>query len=183
MSYYIFKKKRIVSVDGKIFALANYADSSVRGWDGKRVYDWGVYNIVQPGIFADPMTWEKERTAAIEEEFKKLSECRWITDPITLDSTNYCGNSYPGGSKIRNKKSFLSIRNKISLQDLIYENHGPFSITLNVYSKKSYGTKNSQSFLIKTEQDLILADEKYHEIAKDLSDEFGISLGFSGLCI
>lgn len=183
MSYYLYKEKKYVSVDGKIFPLVKYADSSIRNWEGKRDYHWTIYNIVNMGILADPKEWEEERKAAIEKEFELLQACKWIEDPITLDSTNYCGNSYPGGYKIRNKRAFLSAKKTIPLETLLAQNFGPFAIDLKIYDKSSYKTQNSESFLIRTNEDLIQADARYKEVHDSLSDELGICLGVSGLCI
>lgn len=45
MSYYSYRKKCYIEVNGLIFPLVKYADSSVRTWNGKWDYHWCHFNI------------------------------------------------------------------------------------------------------------------------------------------
>lgn len=114
MSYYSYRKKCYIEVNGLIFPLVKYADSSVRTWNGKWDYHWCHFNITdQQCLLISKENWEKARQERVEWDLEQLRSCTWNEKEPDMESYNYAGNTYPGGSRIKHLRNFLSIRKLI----------------------------------------------------------------------
>lgn len=137
MSYYSYRKKCYIEVNGLIFPLVKYADSSVRTWNGKWDYHWCHFNITdQQCLLISKENWEKARQERVEWDLEQLRSCTWNEKEPDMESYNYAGNTYPGGSRIKHLRNFLSIRKLIRFEVFLIENHGGFRIVVKYYDKK-----------------------------------------------
>ena len=121
MSYYSFRNKSLVEFpNGKLMLFCEVSDSSLRGDRGERV--WSKHIMHPKGsLFYTKETLKAAQTDYVETQLKKLREFRhydvekgYATEYVepTLDSYDCYGNVYPGGSRIRNGKSFYGGRPK-----------------------------------------------------------------------
>lgn len=184
MSYYSYKKKCYIDMNGMIFPLVKYADSSVRTWDGKWDYHWCHFNITdQQRLLIPKDEWEKAKEDRIEWDLDRLRSCSWIEKEPDMESYNYAGNTYPGGSRIKHLRNFLSTRKLIRFEDFLMENHGGFRIVVKYYDAKTFEDKKTQSYQIDSEEDLIKADLKFQKFAAEKPKFCGICVGICGIIL
>lgn len=184
MSYYSYKKKCYIDMNGMIFPLVKYADSSVRTWDGKWDYHWCHFNITdQQRLLIPKDEWEKAKEDRIEWDLDRLRSCSWIEKEPDMESYNYAGNTYPGGSRIKHLRNFLSTRKLVKLNDFLAENHGGFHIKVKYYDQKTFDDQKTESYQINSEDDLIKADLKFQKFAAEKPKFCGICIGICGIIL
>lgn len=184
MSYYSYRKKCYIEVNGLIFPLVKYADSSVRTWNGKWDYHWCHFNITdQQRLLISKADWEKAKKDQIEWNLKRLRACSWIETEPDMESYNYAGNTYPGGSRIKHLRNFLSTRKTVKFDDFLVENHGGFRIEAKYYDQKTFVDQNTESYQINSEDDLIKADLKFQKFAAKKPKFCSICVGIYGIIL
>lgn len=184
MSYYSYRKKCYIDVNGLIFPLVKYADSSVRTVEGKWDYNWCHFNITdQQSLLISIKDWIKAKDERIEWDLEQLRLSPFTIGEPDMESFNYSGNAYPGGSRIKHLRNFLSIRKLIRFEDFLMENHGGFRIVVKYYDAKTFEDKKTQSYQIDSEEDLIKADLKFQKFAAEKPKFCGICVGICGIIL
>ena len=121
MSHYSFRNKNLVEFpNGKLMLFCEVSDSSLRGDRGERV--WSKHIMHPDGsLFYTKDTLKAAQTDYVEKQLRLLKEHRqWEVEKgyaaeyvePSLDSYDTNGTVFPGGSRIRNGKSFYSGRPK-----------------------------------------------------------------------
>lgn len=189
MSHYIYKKKAFLETNnGKILPLCLYADSSITS----KTYDrfgrchyyhprsWCVNTLSIGGLLVDKNLFNEVAKKEYEDELKSLQ--RYIDKSESTgrkadgESYSYYGTVYPGGGKMKNMKSFYSTRRTVPVEEFL-KNHN-FSLKIESYDTKTFKTIKQETVFIRTENDLIYAQEVYEK----LKEKYGyICIGVYGL--
>lgn len=177
MSHYIYKKKAFIEIpDGRIMPLCLYADSSITD---KRFDRYGRGHYFHPkswfintfssnyGVLIDKQEFNKLVKESYESEMNALMEFRDKYSPTEEEpndeSYSYYGTIYPGGRKMKHMRYFYSTKHTIPAKEFLSKN--TFYIRISVFNPTNFETIESKSFMIKTVDDIIYAEE-YFEILK-----------------
>lgn len=143
MSHDSLRNKALVQFpDGKMLLLCEVSCSNVTGWDGKRCWD-GIVVHPDDSLFFTKETLKQKQNDYVDEQLQLLRDFNksevengWATEykEPTLESYDYCGTVYPGGSKIKNGKAFYGGRPK-AIDEYSNEWNSVKRIKLTVYEK------------------------------------------------
>lgn len=143
MSHDSLRNKALVQFpDGKILLLCEVSCSNVTGWDGKRCWD-GIVVHPDDSIFFTKETLKQTQDEYVSNQLQWLRDFNkhevengWATEYVepTLESYDYCGTVYPGGSKIKNGKAFYGGRAK-EINEYLHDWNSVKGIRLTVYEK------------------------------------------------
>lgn len=190
MSYYIFRKKLFIEVqEEKIMPLVLYSDSSTRYCDtGLHPSTWCINDITGGGRLLVPKhEFEKAREEMLKEELKRLNEFYSRHEPEKMpankESWLYSGNSYPGGRKVKNMYYFFSTRNTVSPDYFFARNRSGFEIEAFYYDRSNFKHVQNQKYLIRCEEDMLDADQRYQDFFRTKPEQYGMSLGVSSIWI
>ena len=191
MSHISYKKKCFLRLpDNKVFPLSLYSDSSLTSvkydrYGRKHVYNpkhWCV-NVLDKneGMVVDIDKFNELAEQKYNESMEYLDEfnqkyCNG-NEPPNKNSYNYFGTVYPSGSKMKDMKSFYSTKNLIDVEEFLRTH--TFRIRVSCYDKKTYNTIDGESFYIETIEDILKANDKFLEYAKN--KEYQLCVGISGL--
>ena len=119
MSHDSIRNKALVQFeDGRLMLLCEVSCSNVYRWDGKRVWD---KCLVHPDntLFYTKESLKKAQTDYVEKQLKWLRDFNkeWYDkgyvdhyEEPTVESPDYCGTVFPGGSRVRNGRAFYGGR-------------------------------------------------------------------------
>lgn len=143
MSHDSLRNKALVQFpDGKLMLMCEVSCSNVRDWRGKRCWDKAV---VHPNgtLFYTKETLKIAQREYVERQLEWLRnynresvERGWAEkyEEPTLDSYDYCGTVFPGGSRIKNGKAFYGGRPQKAEEYFGYWD-APKRITFSSYDK------------------------------------------------
>ena len=186
MSYYSYKKKLWLETSKKdLLPLALYADSSIRERDGGFVWNWCVYNLGLGGILINKEKFKEKAEEEYQNEIELLTnyELKYNgkTKPdIGPESYSYYGTKYPSGGKLKNMKSFHSVKNTIPLDEFLQNPENHFTVGISAYDTKNYRTVYKESVLIVDEQTAYDTQRIYERIKKEYP-QCGVCLGVYGV--
>lgn len=143
MSYTSIRNKRLVEFpNGKLMLLCETSDNNVRDWRGRRC--WSKWIMHPKGsLFWTKESLQKEREDYVARQFELLREFNryeielgYATEKVepTLESYDYCGTVWPGGSKIKNGRAFYGGR-PIKAEDYFATWEAPKRIRLSTTDK------------------------------------------------
>lgn len=185
MSYTIFKKKLFVKTkDQRIMGFVYSADSSItRGTRGEHPAWWGVLNMGIPHtLFPTTEQWVEAANAEYQRQLRLLeeSEMRYPTGKSDFgpESYTYSGDSFPGGRKMKNMKSFFSVRRAVPQEDFLLA-HRNVHLTLNarkrIYPFASY---EEVDVPLTTDEGIAKAEDMYQALLKKYPDaDITVSVG------
>ena len=182
MSYYMYKEKQFLEIDGKILPLIRYADSSVTdGYSRKHPSWWFIYTLdAEPALLIDKKLYQETAERKVQERIDWLNK-HYPNDEHSLDSYNPYGDTYRGNGKLRGMKSFLSCKRTVSAEDFLKKE--AFSVRLepcDKYGKQLDGYEKSYSFYITSVDDVLQMDKWYREF-RELNTEASVCIGVYGL--
>ena len=169
MSHYSFRNKHLVLFpNGKLMLLCEVSDSCIRNWNNKRVWDKCLIHP-KDSLYYTKETLKAEQDKYVEHQLQWLRDfhrdevekgyAREYVEP-TLESHDYGGNVYPGGSRIKNGKSFYGYRPERA-EDFFARWDAPKSINLST-TDKDFNTTWKETYNIQR-ADL---DDIYAEVQK-----------------
>lgn len=166
MSHTMFRQKAFaVTSDNIIIPLARYADSSLTRGHGRHEYHptWWMFLSIVPGVlFPQKDAWVAAAQKEYDEQIAKLTEYEKSDfgsgKPVGPDSYNYYGTTYPGGGKLKNMKSFMSVRRCMPFSELVrrFPNLG---VTIEVH--ESCKPILSDICMLRSEEDVHHAEEVF----------------------
>ena len=144
MSHDSLRNKQLVEFpDGKLLLFCEVSDSSIRGWNNKRV--WERCLIHPKGtLFYTKETLKQEQTDYVNRQLewlrsfhKQQVEQGWENEYVepTLESYDYGGTVFPGGSKIKNGRAFYSGVHTIKAEEFFAQWDSPRRIIFSAYDK------------------------------------------------
>jgi hypothetical protein len=198
MSHYIYKRKLHIEVsDGRILPLCYYADSSVTLASNPKAhpYHWAVVTTGHDGLLIAPKLFyfiglqqynqEIDKHARLYAESNKnpdgsemdLESARKLFGP---ESVTYCGDSFPGGRRLKNLLGFFSVRKMIRVDDFSAKNPD-FRITLEPVKRLGFTSyEPKKEFPLRTDSDYFRAEEAYQKMRQEYPDSI-ICVGVEGL--
>lgn len=185
MSHYSYKRKLWLETSkGDLLPLALYADSSVRNSEGGYVWNWCIYNLGFSGILINKEKFKEKAEEVYRDEIDRLIDYELkyngeVRSNIGPESDSYYGTKYPGGGKLKNMRSFHSVKKTIPLGTWLQNGHR-FTIIISVYDKDTYRTVDSKEIWITCEQDVYDAQAIYDEM-KVRWPQCGMCLGVAGM--
>ena len=193
MSHYMYRQKYMVETeDGYVLPLVKYADSSVTIGHGRNEYHpchWAVLNLGNNSLLVKKDEWQKlvqqeyDRQIELLTDFdKRYGDTYGRSGPIGPDSRNYGGDTYPGGSRLKNMRAFLSARRTISVQEFFNRTLG-CSISLGALKPNSwdYYEDSKVEVYLNSELSFLELEEKYQETRKAYPNARSIVVGVTGL--
>lgn len=191
MSHYIYKKKKFLELpDGRILPLCLYADSSVTSntydrYGRRHEYNprsWCIHTMnAKKGILIDKQEFKRLAEEAYNQEMNSLREYRkkYVPEKGEPDGDSYCyyGTVYPAGRRMKDMKSFYSVRRTIPAEEFLATNR--FSINISLYDSSTFETLKTETIHIKTVYDLVYAENVYEDMFNNKTG--GICTGISGL--
>lgn len=161
MSYWIYKDKKFLEIDGKILALFLIADSSISAWDNSRRHPahWWIETFDLPALLIEKDIFHKKGLECVQECLDWLNK-NYPDVEHSLDSYNPYGDTYRGNGRIRGMKSFYSTRNTIPAEEFLYRYH--FCLYLTPKDKKI----EKGFFVIQKAEDLLSADKWFRNFRK-----------------
>lgn len=162
-------KSLVLFPNGKLMLLCEVSDSSVRDWRGKRCWD---KCLIHP---KDTLFYTKESLKAAQTEYveRQLQLMReharfevehgWATEYVepTLDSHDYGGTVFPGGSRIRNGKAFYGGR-PIKAEEYFPKWDAPKRIKFSVYGKGTSVAYEESFDILRADLDECYKDAQKH---------------------
>ena len=143
MSYNSIRNKALVEFpNGKLMLLCEISDSSTRDLSGRRVWDKGMFHP-KGTLFFTKESLKQEQSDYVERQFSNMREMNrlevergYASEYIepSLDSYDYNGTRWPGGSRIRNGKAFFSGR-PIKAEEYFRRWDAPRRIHITAYDK------------------------------------------------
>lgn len=188
MSHYSYKRKLWLETSkGDLLPLALYADSSVRNAEGGYVWNWCIYNLGLGGILINKEKFKEKAEEEYQNEIDRLTDYELkyngeVKSDIGPESYSYYGTRYPGGGKLKNMKSFHSVKNTIPLDEFLQNPEYHFTVSISAYDTKNYRTVYEESVRIVDEQAAYEAQTTYEKIKKEYP-QCGLCLGIYGLYI
>lgn len=143
MSHDSLRNKRLVEFpNGKLMLFCEVSDSSVRDWRGKRCWNKALFHpkgtlfYTKDTLKAAQAEYVERQLNLMREHAKFEVEHGWATEYVepTLDSYDYGGTVFPGGSRIRNGKAFYGGR-PIKAEDFFSRWDAPKRIEFSAYDK------------------------------------------------
>lgn len=189
MSHYTYHKKYMVEIeDGRVLPLALYSDSSVtigRGRYERHPVSACVLNLGNHGLLVDKEEWKGLLQQELDRQFELLTafeEKYGSGRKVTLDSTNYGGNVYPGGRKLKNLRAFFSVRRTISIEEFLRRTGGcsVYFYALKPKSWDAYEGSKVDVFL-RDNDSFVEAENKYQEIRRKFPSDNHMVVGLTGL--
>lgn len=180
MSYNTYHKKVVLKVsDTQILFLARYSDSSLttKEWSHrkKRFYEHhphyycvltldndAVGFLTNKGHVREYIKSFIEHELECQNDFIKKYES-WKplhNEKSILEEDTYGGSRFPGGRKVKNMKSFLSVSRCVDIDDWVREN-GDFILRLTIYEENSCKKLHEVSFNIWGKDDILRAEEEF----------------------
>ena len=158
MSYWIYKDKKFLEIDGKVLPLILYADSAVTAWDNPRRHPahWWIQTFGEPALLIDKDVFKSKGLEKVQERLDWLNK-NYPEEEHSLDSYNPYGDTYRGNGRLRGMKSFYSARNTISPETFFSRYR--FTINLEPTDKQVKG----EFFAIQDEKDVLRADEWFRK--------------------
>ena len=160
MSHDSYRNKKLVEFpNGKMMLLCEVSCSNVSDAYGRRVWDWALHHP------KDTLYYTKETLAQQREDYVKnqlemlRSFNQWeiengfateVKEP-TLESYDYYGTVYPGGSRVKNGKAFYGGR-PIKAQEFFEKWDSPKRITFICYDSHTFERTYEETY------DLVRAD-------------------------
>lgn len=164
----IRNKKLVIFPDGKMMLFCEVSDSRTFDWKGKRVWDKclihpkGTLYYTKDSLKAKQAEYVDHQLEMLREHSRFEVEHGWSKEYVepTLDSYDYNGTVFPGGSRIRNGKSFYGGR-PVRAEEYFREWDSIKSITFGLYEGGDYKRIDTYDIL---RADL---DECYQDILRD----------------
>lgn len=180
MSYYIYKDKAFLEVDGKILPLILYADSSVTACDNSRKHPahWYIQTFgCEPALLVDKKTYQDAADKEVQSRINWLDE-NYPDGNHGLESYNPYGDTYRGNGRLRGMKSFYSAKRTIPAEEYLSSHR--FSVSLHPRDIKENKNKETQRFFITNLEDLREMDNWYRNYREKYPDDV-IYIGVHGL--
>lgn len=143
MSYDSYRNKHLLKFsDGRLMLLAEVSCNNVRDWRGRRCWDWVLFHP------QDSLFYTKETLKARQTEYV-MNQLEWLRDfskyqvengyaekyvEPTVESYDYCGTVFPGGSRIKNGRAFFGGRSE-NAEDFFAQWGNPEVIKFIAYDK------------------------------------------------
>lgn len=170
MSHDSLRNKALVEFpDGKLLLLCEVSSSNVTDWRGKRCWD---KCLIHPKgtLYWTKESLKKEQTDYVERQLSWLRDFNkeWYKkgyvdhyEEPTLDSYDYAGTVYPGGSKIRNGRAFYGGRSQKAEE--YFANWGaPKRIEFSCYDKDMHTTYRESFDILRADLDDCYKDAMQH---------------------
>ena len=166
MSHDSIRNKRLVEFpNGKLMLLCEVSCSNVTDWRGKRCWD---KHLIHPEgtLYYTKDTLKQAQTEYVERQLELMRnfskhevEHGWATEyrEPTLDSYDYYGTVFPGGSRIRNGKSFYGGR-PIKAEEFFSRWDSPKRIEFTAYDKDFHCIYRVATDILKAN-----LDDYYHD--------------------
>lgn len=167
MSHDSLRNKNLVQFpDGKMLLFCEISCSNVTGWDGKRVWD---RHLMHPkdSLFYTKETLKQAQVEYVDKQLEWLKAynkervehgyAKEYEEP-TLDSYDYCGTVFPGGSRIRNGKAFFSGRCPQKAEEFFSGWDAPKTITFSCYDKDFHRTYEETFDILRADLDECYTD-------------------------
>ena len=180
MSYDSIRNKKLVEFpNGKLMLICEISSSNVRDAQGKRC--WDKFLIHDKGsLFFTKDSLKKKQNDYVEQQFKmrrthnEEARERGYVDDITepsLESYDFFGTVFPGGSKVKNGKAFYSGRKTIKAEEYFAEFDSPRRIRFTAYD-------GNFKRIYEDSYDILRADldECYRDLCNSLNAQICISL-------
>lgn len=144
MGYDSLRNKEVVKFpNGKLMLFAEVSDSRTfdcrgrRCWDRILVHPKGTLFWTKESLKEKQEEYVKEQLEALRNFSKWEVENGWAKEykEPTLDSYNYAGTVYPGGSRVKNGRSFYSARKTIDAAEYFGRWNSPRRIIFTAYDK------------------------------------------------
>ena len=158
-------KHLVVFPNGKMMLFCEISDSSIRDWKGRRVWDKCLFHpkgtlYYTKESLKQAQTEYVDRQLQLMRDFNK-KEVEWgyakeYKEP-TLDSYDYGGTVFPGGSRIRNGKAFYGGR-PIKAEEFFGRWDAPKRIQFTAYDKDMKCIYNESVDILKAD-----LDDYYHD--------------------
>lgn len=194
MSHYMYKKKIFAKTsDGYIVPIVCYADSSLTtyGVDRRgRRYEycptyWAIMESGTDDLFVKRDVWEKTAKEAYDDQVAKLTEYYKEFHPgtsVSPESENYYGTSYLGGKKLKNMRSFFSVRRAMPFEEF-HRKYPDAVVSLTVVLPPNEGKRQTVDVDIPLaeETDVAGAVATYRQLRANYPDLRYISVGIRGV--
>ncbi len=137
MSYDSFRNKKLLRFpDEKLMLLAEASVNNVTDWRGQRIWEWTLFHPEET-LFYTEETLKQTKQNYVAEQLKLLSDfSKWEVEhgyaqkyeEPSIESHDYNGTRWPGGSRIKNGRAFYGGK-PIIAQSFIEQWGSPKTIT------------------------------------------------------
>lgn len=143
MSHDSIRNKNLLKFsDGRLMLIAQVSCSNVTDWKGNRCWDWTLFHP-EGSLFFTEETLKARQTEYVEHQLSMLRDhSEWevkngfaqaYVEP-SIESYDYCGTVWPGGSRIKNGRAFYGGR-PTKAEDFFAEWGNPEEITFETWDK------------------------------------------------
>lgn len=168
MSHDSIRNKALVQFpNGKMMLLCEVSCSNVTDWNGKRCWDKCLIHPKET-LYWTKESLKKEQTDYVERQLSWLRDFRMEEvkrgyaqkyEEPTLDSYDYCGTVFPGGSRIRNGKAFYGGR-PVAAEEYFSRWDAPKRIEFNSCDKDLKTTYRESFDILRADLDECYQDAK-----------------------
>ena len=166
MSHDSYRNKHLLKFsDGRLMLLAEVSCSNVTDWRGRRCWDWVLFHP-KDSLFYTKETLKARQTEYVNNQLdslrdysKRQVERGWAKEyeEPTVESYDYNGTVFPGGSRIKNGRAFFGGRPE-KAEEFFAQWENPDEITFKTYDKNGSTDASAKYSITRNDLDFLYAE-------------------------